>query len=120
MSVSRLMKQATVLLRDALRVRSGDEVLIVWDETVAGELVDACRYAATALGVRPYVFSYQPVAYRPMAEFGLFAGASLRPEGLVLPTGLGKALQSCQTLVFATSDLEIMYARALREALGTG
>ncbi|MFN2521125.1 MAG: hypothetical protein ABR525_08780 [Candidatus Limnocylindria bacterium] len=121
MSASQLVAQAAAVLEGALTLRRGDEVLIVWDETVTADLVEALRCAAITSGIRPYVFTYQPLAYRPMAEFGLFAGASLPPGGVRIPAGLAGALASCPVIAFATSDLDfLMFAPPFKDILAGG
>ncbi len=121
MSGSQLVRQAAAVLEGSLRLGSGDEVLIVWDQTVTPDLVEALRAAASLRGIRAYQLTYEPLNYRPMAEFGLFAGASVPAGGLPVPPGLAAALRSCQALVLATSDLDLlMYSQAFHEAFAAG
>lgn len=121
MSGSQLVAQGGAVLSGHLGLAAGDEVLIVWDETVTADLVEGLRSAAIAAGIRPYVFIYQPLNYRPMAQFGLFAGASLPPEGVPIPPGLEGALRSCPVIAFATSDLDfLMFSPAFKKILAGG
>lgn len=122
MSASQLLAQAKAVLLGSLSLRQGDEVLIIWDETVSADLVEGLRCAAIYAGIRPYLFVYSPLSYRPMAELGLFASASLLPDGVALPPGLLTALRSCPAIVLATSDMEMMsmFSPAFREILAGG
>jgi 2,5-dihydroxypyridine 5,6-dioxygenase len=121
MSASQLVGQATAVLLGNLSLRSGDEVLIVSDETVSADLVEALRSAAVVAGIRAYVLVYEPLTYRPMAEFGMFAGASRLADGIAVPKGLESALLSCQAIALATSDLEMsLFSPAFKNVLARG
>lgn len=121
MSGAQLVRQAAAALEGSLRLHSGDELLIVWDETVTPDLVEALRSAAALRGIRASVLTYEPLSYRPMAEFGLFGGGSLPSDSVLVPAGLAAALQSCPTLALATSDVELLtFSRAFRQALAAG
>jgi 2,5-dihydroxypyridine 5,6-dioxygenase len=122
MSANQLLAQARTVLLGNLSMGHGDEILIVWDETVSADLVEALRCAAILADIRPYLFVYSPLQYRPMAEVGLFAGASLLPDGTVMPPALGLALRSCPVVALVTSDMEMMsmFSPAFREILAGG
>ncbi len=121
MSGGQLVAQGGAVLSGNLGLSAGDEVLIVWDETVTPDLVEGLRSAAITAGMRPYVLTYQPLNFRPMAEFGLFAGSSLPPEGLPIPRGLETALRSCPVIAFATSDVDfLMFSPAFKQILAGG
>jgi 2,5-dihydroxypyridine 5,6-dioxygenase len=105
-SAARLAPQAATLLDGVLEVDPGYEVLIVCDGTVSRELVAALRLAATSSGRRPYVLEYPPVAPRAADQFGLFTGVA-RTE-LVVPAGLIAALRGFDSIVLATSDVDVL------------
>lgn len=121
MSATRLVRQAAAILEGSLRLTPGDEVLVFWDETVTPDVVEALRAAAALRGIRAYVFTYEPLSYRPMAEFGLFAGSSRAADGIPVAPGLSAVLGSVRAMVFATSDLELlMFSREFQETLAGG
>jgi 2,5-dihydroxypyridine 5,6-dioxygenase len=114
-----LLPHARCIVRDHLQIHPGEDLLILWDETVTQALHDALRDAAALLDVRPVTLVYEPLAYRPINEYGLFAGRSLK-EPLLLPPILKTAIGASTAFILLCSDTELLFSPDLKEALATG
>lgn len=114
-----LFAHAACALRDNLRVQAGEQIAILWDETVSRQLYEAFRVAAAALETRAITLTYEPLAYRPINEYGLFAGRSLK-EPLHLPPVLHSALHAADAFVLLCSDTELLFSPDLKEVLAAG
>jgi leucyl aminopeptidase (aminopeptidase T) len=118
MKANPLLAQARVVVSDCLRVKKGEQVLIVWDGTIGEELVSASQIALSELGADWYLLTYEPLAYRPVSEFCLFAGASLREGGFKIPPILQAGLDSCDASLLLISDMELLFAPEWADMLG--
>lgn len=114
-----LLDPALTALRDHMVLRKGERLVLVWDETVSTELYHALRAAGSFLGAEVTTVIYEPVAYRPINEYGLFAGRSLKEE-IRLPRSVSASLKSTDTFVLLCSDTELLFSPDLPEILGTG
>lgn len=106
---SRLFNQALVMLRDSMGLQAGEELLILRDGTVSEELVEASVYAAKAIGANPLLLSVPPATYRPMKEYGAFAGASVQQSPPSFPRTVLGAIAASDRLLFATSDMGVFF-----------
>jgi 2,5-dihydroxypyridine 5,6-dioxygenase len=118
MKANPLLAQARAVVSDCLQVKKGEQVLIVWDGTIGEELVSASQIALSELGADWYLLTYEPVAYRPVSEFCLFAGASLREGGFKIPPILQAGLDSCDASLLLISDMELLFAPKWADMLG--
>ncbi|HJX37448.1 MAG TPA: hypothetical protein VJ714_02495 [Anaerolineae bacterium] len=113
-----LLVQARVIVSDCLEVKRGEQVLIVWDGTIGEELVSASQIALSELGADWYLLTYEPLAYRPVSEFCLFAGASLREGGFKIPPILQAGLDSSDAGLLLISDMDLLFAPKWADILG--
>lgn len=116
---ARLLPQATCALRDHMRVRPGEKLAILWDETVSRSLFEAIRMAAQELEAESTTLTFAPLAYRPIQEYGLFAGRSLQAP-LRLPVILKQALLAADCFLLLCSDTELLFSEDLKEVLRAG
>jgi leucyl aminopeptidase (aminopeptidase T) len=118
MKANPLLAQARVIVSDCLQVKKGEQVLIVWDGTISEELVSASQIALSELGADWYLLAYEPLAYHPVSEFCLFAGASLREGGFRMPSVLQAGLDSSHASLLLISDMELLFAPKWADMLG--
>lgn len=114
-----LVPHAVCALDHHLRVQRGEELVIVWDETVSRALYEALRDAGSALGVRVTAVTYEAVAYRPLKEYGVFAGRSLKGP-IELPRPVSAVLAACDAFVLLCSDTELLFGEDIPRALESG
>ncbi len=114
-----LLDRARVVLRHALEVRSGDELVLLSDGSVDRSVVEAFGAAGWALGARMMQLTYSPLEVVAMREFGVFAAASLDPRPR-LPRAVTQALATADAAVIVNSDMSIMFDAGLRAVIGSG
>jgi 2,5-dihydroxypyridine 5,6-dioxygenase len=114
-----LLRRAQVALGSALQLRAGDQLTLVVDDTVTPDLVDAMTAAAEGLGAGVVVVRYTPVEPVAMSEFGLFAGASQRPQPH-LPGAAAAAIRAADAAVILNSDMAMMFDQGLRSVIEEG
>ncbi|CAG0949656.1 2,5-dihydroxypyridine 5,6-dioxygenase [Anaerolineae bacterium] len=112
-----LMPQARTIIRDCLKLKPGEQLAILWDETVSPELVQAARIAAQELGAYSSLVVYEPLTYRPIEEFCHFAGRSLKEQIPVPPMLLG-CMQAADASLLFMSDMEMTLSPSFQEVLG--
>src|SRR5688500_1430491 len=112
-SAERLLPHALCALRDNLQVQAGEDLGIAYDETVSRSFYEALRIAAKVLGARVVTVTYEPVAYRPIKEYGLFAGRSLQ-EALYMPPVVRDALRAGSAFILLCSDTELLFSPDLK------
>lgn len=115
-----LMPHARTALRDSLQIRSGEDLAILWDETMSAEFVQACRIAAAEIGAKTTFVVYEPIAYRPLKEYCFFAGASLKPGGPQVPPIVAGAMEGASAILLLVSDMEMMFSPLVPRLLGEG
>lgn len=120
MSVARLLPQAMTVVRHCLLVKPGDQVVLLWDETVSGELVEACRMAVIACEASPHLLTYQPLSYWDPKELSHFASASLEAPRLRLPPVLKGAMAGADCVLMLICDLKLTFIPELREIRQSG
>jgi 2,5-dihydroxypyridine 5,6-dioxygenase len=117
--LSALVPRVRCALEHNLLLRPTEQVAIVWDGTVAESLYDAFRFEAASLGAIPIGITYEPLAYRPINEYALFAGRSIK-EALRLPSSLREALRAADAFVLLCSDTELLFSPDLKAILADG
>ena len=110
-----LLTQAGTVIQHCLKVRPGDEVLLVSDESLSPDMLDTFRAAAVQAGAREHVMTYQPFNRYAPHEYSRFAGASLRTDQLELSSTLISAMQGADAILFLHSDLELFFVPAFIE-----
>jgi len=120
MSIVALMPHARTALRHSLQVRPGEDLAILWDETMSPEFVQACRIAAAEVGAKATFVVYEPIAYRPLKEYCFFAGASLKPGGPQIPRVVAGAMEGASAIMLLVSDMEMMFSPLVPRLLGEG
>ena len=110
-----LLTQAGTVIQHCLKVRPGDEVLLVSDESLSPDMLDTFRAAAVQAGAREHVMTYQPFNRYAPQEYSRFAGASLRTDQLKLSSTLTSAMQGADAILFLHSDLELFFVPAFNE-----
>jgi leucyl aminopeptidase (aminopeptidase T) len=119
LSIFSVMPQARTAIRYYLRLQKGENLAIIWDETVSAEFAQAVRIAAQEVQAEVAFVTYEPLAYRPLKEYCWFAGRSLK-EPLVIPPVLDACLHSADAIFFLISDMEIMFSPSMRELSNLG
>lgn len=114
-----LLRRAHVALSSALQLRAGEQLTLVVDDTIDRDLVDAMTAAAEGLGAGVVVVRYTPVEPVAMSEFGLFAGASQRPQPH-LPAAAAAAIRAADAAVILNSDMAMMFDHGLRSVIEEG
>lgn len=114
-----LVRRARVALESALGLRRGDDLTIVLDESVGLSMVDATVAAADSLGADVVVLRYTAAEPVAMREFGLFAGASQRPQPH-LPPATVAAIAAADAAVILNADMAIMFDDGLRQVIAAG
>lgn len=114
-----LLRRARVALEHALDLDPGNIVVLLTDGSVSADLQAAFVGAADSLGATVTRIAYTPVEPVAMREFGVFAGASLRPQPH-LPGPAVAALAAADVAVILNSDMAIMFDAGLRTVIGSG
>lgn len=114
-----LFDRALCALRDNLLLQAHETLVVAYDGTVSERLHSAIRMAARSLGAPHVSVVYDPIAYRPIGSYGLFAGRSLGPP-LRVPAPLLAAITSADAFVLLCSDTELLFSPDLPELLAEG
>jgi 2,5-dihydroxypyridine 5,6-dioxygenase len=118
-SASTLLAQARTVLAAALELRPSDEVLILWDETVSRELIDALRRAAVELHLQPFTLIHLPLAAESVPE--TLGAVMTGPNAIVLAiSSMGTVLSSAQynqALSAGAKVCSVHYLRTAEDAL---
>jgi 2,5-dihydroxypyridine 5,6-dioxygenase len=114
-----LYQRATVTVNESLRMRPGEEVLVVEDGTLSPRLAEAFVYAAKAAGANVTTLNYQPRHFISMREFGLFAGASLGRHEFGIPYPVLRAMEAFEVVIILNSDMEMLFDQSFLDLLGS-
>jgi hypothetical protein len=101
-SSARLFAQARAVLQGNLELTPGDELVIVWDETVSADLIDALRHAAIACDIPVFVLTCEPRSYGPN-PFGGAAPDRRQP----MPAVLAGAMEGANAIALAAGGINV-------------
>lgn len=113
-----LFRKFSLILEHCLKLSAGEEVLILYDETIGESIRDTLMMAAEALKSRPQAMCYIPSRRIPMKEFGLFAGAWALGEPL--PRAAIGAIKEADAAVILGSDMDLVFSERLKAVLKEG
>lgn len=117
MNLTKLLEKATVVIKDCVKLRPNEELLIVTDETVSISVLNSFRSAACLLDANTLVLTYTPRRFISLREYTLFAGASMQEFDPEPPKGLSAAMKESNAILFLTSDVAMMFSKSLKSLL---
>ncbi len=118
MSAIALLKRAMLVIEHCLLLKSGDRILVLFDETVEERLVNALASAAAILGAEVQSMAYVPRRWMFEREFCRFGGAWKIKE--TIPKVVGAAMGAADCVAVVNSDMDVFFSPSLREMLKNG
>jgi len=122
---SELFSKAQVVVVHCLGVKEGENVLVVDDQSLTPDTIDAFRSAAEAQGAAVAVLSYRNPRFIPLKEYCLMTrrsvlSATLEEEAATFPRTLIGAASNSDAIVMVSSDLEFLYSKTIKGILSRG